>query len=433
MINFFGHAAARRTAPVFLVVLLVVVAGLACSSQSPNIGKFYKGRILHVSVAALERTDELRWTTSTRYPAQGAVDEPLYRITPQSAENELVLVRVKVENHTATSAIVNVDRDSAQLRDFFQGRYSPINVGALAQEADVPEKPSDRCNVPVNPETPSECVRFLWNATYEEAQLYGGDLSTTSVPDISAFTVRVNGTEVALVGDPVVSSNTVTLTLADGVASKDIVTVSYNGSVENRLQDRAGNSVAALDDQFVTHIEEGFTPLVVMMRNIDNNGAFDAVAATDNYNSDVTYWWYRIQPDETCANAPPDDAQDYIEGKPVNLTDDHIGQYVCFWSNDIKSGYASQGRSTQVRGTTVQGQTPPDFPETNDTSRPSLYSAMVDGGTLMLVYTEAKIVQRAQELPKGTGLDGWMVFEVPRDTEFRSFRWGSGDTIIVDF
>ena len=219
MINFFGRASARRTVPVFLMVLLVVVAGLACSSQSPNIGKFYKGRILHVSVAALERTDELRWTTSTRYPAQGAVDEPLYRITPQSAENELVLVRVKVENHTATSAIVNVDRDSAQLRDFFQGRYSPIDVGARAQDAEIPEKPSDRCNVPVNPEAPSDCVRFLWNAAYEETQ-----------PD---------------------------------------------------------------------------------------------------------------------------------------------GQI--------------------------------------------------------------KVVQRAQELPKGTGLDGWMVFEVPRDTEFRSFRWGSGDTIIVDF
>ena len=220
MTNLFGRSFVRRAAPVFLVVvLLVVVAALACSSQSPNIGKFYKGRILHISVAALERTDELRWTTSTRFPAQAAVDEPLYKLTPQSVENEFVIVRVKVENHTATSAFVNVDRDSAQLRDFFQGRYSPINVGALAQEADVPEKPSDRCTVPVNPDTPTECVRFLWNATYEETQ-----------PD---------------------------------------------------------------------------------------------------------------------------------------------------------------------------GQT--------------------------------KIVQRAQELPRGTGLDGWMVFEVPKDTEFRSFRWAAGDTVIIDF
>ncbi len=165
-----GRVSVRRAAPVFLLALLVLAASLACSSQSPNIGRYYKGRILHVSVADLQRTDELRWTTSTRYPAQGAVGEPLYKLSPQSDENELVLLRVRVENHTATSAIVNIDRDSAQLRDFFQGKYAPVNVGALAQDAEVPEKPSDRCNVPVNPETPTECVRFLWNAVYEEQQ-----------------------------------------------------------------------------------------------------------------------------------------------------------------------------------------------------------------------------------------------------------------------
>ena len=165
-----GRVSVRRAAPVFLLALLVLAASLACSSQSPNIGRYYKGRILHVSVADLQRTDELRWTTSTRYPAQGAVGEPLYKLSPQSDENELVLLRVRVENHTATSAIVNIDRDSAQLRDFFQGKYAPVNVGALAQDAEIPEKPSDRCNVPVNPETPTECVRFLWNAVYEEQQ-----------------------------------------------------------------------------------------------------------------------------------------------------------------------------------------------------------------------------------------------------------------------
>ena len=165
-----GGVFARRMAPVLVLVFLAIVAGLACSSQSPNIGKYYKGRILHVSVADLQRTDELRWTTSTRFPAQGVVEDPLYKLSPQSDENELILLRVRVENHTATSAIVNVDRDSAQLRDYFQGKYAPIDVGALAQEAEIPEKPSERCNVPVNPESPAECVRFLWNALYEEQQ-----------------------------------------------------------------------------------------------------------------------------------------------------------------------------------------------------------------------------------------------------------------------
>lgn len=170
MTNPWARVLSRRMAPVLLLALVLMLAGLACSSQSPNIGKYYKGRILHVSVADLQRTDELRWTTSTRFPAQGTVDDSLYKLSPQSDQNELVLLRVRVENHTATSAIVNVDRDSAQLRDFFQGKYAPVDVGALAQEAEVPEKPSDRCNVPVNPESPSECVRFLWNAVYEEEQ-----------------------------------------------------------------------------------------------------------------------------------------------------------------------------------------------------------------------------------------------------------------------
>ncbi len=145
-----------------MAIILLTVA-LACSSQSPNIGKYYKGRVLHISVADIERTDELRWTTSTRYPAQGVVDDPLYRLAPKSGENELILLRVKVENHTATSAIVNVDHESAQLRDFLQGRYFPIDVSAHAQKAEVPENPSDRCNVPVNPDMPTDCVKFLWN------------------------------------------------------------------------------------------------------------------------------------------------------------------------------------------------------------------------------------------------------------------------------
>ena len=157
-----------------VLVLIAIAAALACSSQSPNIGKYYKGRILHISVAAMERTDELRWTTSTRYPAQGVVDDPLYRIAPESGENELVLLRVKVENHTATSAIVNVNHESAQLRDFLQGRYFPIDVSARAEAAEIPENPSDRCNVPVNPGAPTDCVKFLWNATYEEIQPDGG-------------------------------------------------------------------------------------------------------------------------------------------------------------------------------------------------------------------------------------------------------------------
>ena len=161
---------ARRRWPAMalLVVVLLAVAMLGCSEQSPNIGKYYKGRILHISVADLERTDELRWTTAHRN-ARGVPAEQFYKITPESDDHELILLRVKVGNHTATNAIVNIDSDAAQLRDFLQGRYRPIDVNARAEAAGIPENPADGCNVPVNPKRPWVCVEFLWNGTYEEA------------------------------------------------------------------------------------------------------------------------------------------------------------------------------------------------------------------------------------------------------------------------
>ena len=146
--------------------------GLACSDQSPNIGKDYKGRVLHISVADLKRTDELRWTTgarNTRRPDPGS----FYRITPEKDGNELVLLRVKVANHTATNAIINIDRNAAQLRDFLQGRFRPLDVETRAVPAGLPESPSHGCNVPVNPEEPAVCVKFLWNASYEETDADG--------------------------------------------------------------------------------------------------------------------------------------------------------------------------------------------------------------------------------------------------------------------
>lgn len=153
---------------VVLAAALLLFTGLACSEQSPNIGKYYKGRILHLSVAALERTDELRWTTGPRQTA-GAADQ-FYRLTPQDAGHELVLLRVKVENHTATTVAVNVDSQAAQLRDFLQGRYFPIDIETRAEPVGVPEQPSDRCNLPVIPDRPGVCVEFLWNALYNETQ-----------------------------------------------------------------------------------------------------------------------------------------------------------------------------------------------------------------------------------------------------------------------
>lgn len=127
------------------------------------IGKYFKGHTLHVSIADLARSDELRWTASYR----NDLDEPLYKLETASDENELVLLRVKVENHTADSVTINIDDRSAEVHDALQGRYSPIDVGERAVPADATGDPSYRCNIPVNPDSPIDCVKFLWNTSHE--------------------------------------------------------------------------------------------------------------------------------------------------------------------------------------------------------------------------------------------------------------------------
>ena len=51
-----------------------------------------------------------------------------WRMVPSQDDLELVLVRMSVQNHTAVSAIVNVDQTSAELRDFTSRSFFPIRI-----------------------------------------------------------------------------------------------------------------------------------------------------------------------------------------------------------------------------------------------------------------------------------------------------------------
>ena len=55
-----------------------------------------------------------------------------WSITPSAEGLELVLVRARVENHTAVSAILHVDRTGAELRDVANTVYRPISIGDSA-------------------------------------------------------------------------------------------------------------------------------------------------------------------------------------------------------------------------------------------------------------------------------------------------------------
>ena len=147
--------------------------GKNLTARSWHIGRYYKGETLHVSIADVTRTDELRWTAPSGELTQDSSDEEAYRIIPTLAGNELVLMRVKVENHTVPSASVDIDRNAAELLDSLQVRYRPLDISELAEESDMSGKASDRCNVPLNPEAPQDCVKFLWNPLHEEVQRDG--------------------------------------------------------------------------------------------------------------------------------------------------------------------------------------------------------------------------------------------------------------------
>ena len=137
-VNLISPSALTKVLPVALLVLLSAVAlGIAgCAETSPNIGQFFKGRTFHVSVASMDRLPELRY--SVAQPDGGFAH---LKIAPSDETMELVVLRVRVQNHTATSAVFTVDKEGVQLRDFDSTRYFPLDVGESAEEVTEPPGP----------------------------------------------------------------------------------------------------------------------------------------------------------------------------------------------------------------------------------------------------------------------------------------------------
>ena len=108
-------------AATFLALTLMAMAG--CTSEPSTFGQYFQGRTLHVSVVSMERLPELRYSTID--PNQVI---RRWSLSPSAPGTELVLARLKVENHTAVSAIINIDRSAAELRDFANASYRPVPV-----------------------------------------------------------------------------------------------------------------------------------------------------------------------------------------------------------------------------------------------------------------------------------------------------------------
>ena len=154
----------RKLLPLFSLGLLFMFVLGACTEASPNFGKAFRGRSLNIIIFELQRMPELRYASTD---AQNVVDH--FRIQPSSEELELVLLKIQVANHTATSAIVNIDGQAAELRDLLNVKYFPIDINERSEKVDPPSNPRD--------EQPAD-FRFLWNTTLENGKSTAFDLKT---------------------------------------------------------------------------------------------------------------------------------------------------------------------------------------------------------------------------------------------------------------
>ncbi len=157
MYRFFYRLPVKFPALAFPFLTLALMALVACEDVSPALGKYYKGRTLHLSVVTMERAPELRYTLG-----EPGGETRHYRIAPEDPANELALLRLRVQNHTATSAIVSIDQNAAELRDFFHDKYYPVDVHARPEEIAAPEGGSGARIARCPMEHPSDLC-FLWN------------------------------------------------------------------------------------------------------------------------------------------------------------------------------------------------------------------------------------------------------------------------------
>ncbi len=166
------HSLFKISRSIFLVsvISLAIIALAGCEDVSPAIGKYYTGRILHLNVFAMERVPELLYSRE-----DNEQNTTYYQLAPSEPELELVMLRIKVENHKATSAIVSIDERAAELRDFFQGKYFPIDAGERVEEVELPVGSESLRASRCPPQNPSDLC-FLWNANSGEGAGQAFDL-----------------------------------------------------------------------------------------------------------------------------------------------------------------------------------------------------------------------------------------------------------------
>ena len=103
----------------YLILSLIPLAAAACSDMSSTLGQYHQGRILMLNVFEIERSDEIRYSNP---------DTQKWRIRPSEEGYELLLMRIRIENHVAMNTVLVADQQAAVIEGFFQDEFRPISV-----------------------------------------------------------------------------------------------------------------------------------------------------------------------------------------------------------------------------------------------------------------------------------------------------------------
>ena len=109
---------------IFWTILILLSLGISgCSETSSTLGQFHQGRILILNVFEMERSEELRYST---IDTEDVVRK--WRIQPSDEGQELLLMRLRIENHVALNTVLVADQQAVVLEGFFQDEFRPISV-----------------------------------------------------------------------------------------------------------------------------------------------------------------------------------------------------------------------------------------------------------------------------------------------------------------
>ena len=338
----------------WLALILMPVLLAACTDASSSMGQYYEGRILLLNVLQMERSDELRYSTIDQ-------DQVIrkWRLQPAKEGYELLLMRLKLDNHVALNTVLVADQQAVVIEGFFQDDYRPISI--------------------------TDTVFLDQRGQRSAPQAAAIVVGIPSWGHILAAVLGLLSFVLLLQQKPSKARPLVSLVFV-AIVYVVLFTPALN------LREKAGDVqpqlnalVDVADGQCTVH------PRIVV--NVGTN-----VHWNNNGNIDsAIQFGPGVLPElgtELLKMAP---------GESISYSFDEPGTF----------NYQCSGGDAELQPAQVVVE-PADVvreqPENN------------------ILFLEGSF-----DLPKGTSLDGWMVFDIPEGTKIKNLRWRAGDSITVRF